>query len=209
MNGRNEYLLIDLQYFANVNWYKKAGQYKYIIINESERHVKMSFRNRLWVAGADGLLSLSIPVVGSRNEKQLYKDLRIAPGNWAISHFRTIESCYNRSPWFEHYRDELAALYATPFTFLWDWNLACHNWLIGQIPSPTLYYLPGNAPREIFNWLEMDCRNFFRPGNKAEWLQGEPVKYTQVFEDRVGFVPGLSILDLLFCEGPAAGKWLI
>ncbi len=204
MNDNIEILLIDLQYFANVNWYKKAGLYKYIIFTESDRHVKMSFRNRLWLSGADGLLCLSIPLEASRNEKQLYKDVRIAPGNWAISHFRTITSCYNRSPWFEYYRDELAVLYATPQRFLWDWNLACFNWLNQHLPSPGGYYPPGSTRRV----KEIDARNYFRPGNKAEWLGGDTVKYTQVFEDRVGFIPGLSILDLLFCEGPAARKWL-
>lgn len=204
MNDNIEILLIDLQYFASLNWYKKAYHYKYIIFTESDWHVKMSFRNRLWLSGADGLLSLSIPLEASRNEKQLYKDVKIAPGNWAISHFRTITSCYNRSPWLEYYRDELAVLYATPQRFLWDWNLACFNWLNQHLPLPGGYY-PAGSTRRV---KEIDARNYFRPGNKAEWLGEESQEYTQVFEDRVGFIPGLSILDLLFCEGPSARKWL-
>ncbi|MBZ5855808.1 WbqC family protein [Flavihumibacter profundi] len=216
MNINNEILYIDLQYFANVNWYKKAVQYKYIEFDKSEYHVKMSFRNRLWLSGADGLLSLSIPLVNSRNEQQLYKDVRIAPGKWQVIHFRTITSCYNRSPWFEHYCDELAVLYNQQHTFLMDWNLACFEWINRQFAnrinwrfaSPGGNYPAGTTRRVIPAGWENgnDFTNLFRPGNKEEWLGTEVIhmKYTQVFEDRVGFIPGLSVLDLLFCEGPAA-----
>ena len=154
------------------------------------------------------MLSLSVPIEGSRNERQLYKDVRIAPGKWAISHFRTITSCYNRSPWFEHYRDELAVLFETPFTFLWDWNLACFNWLSHKLPLPLGSHITLDAKQARPDGKFIDCRNYFRPGNRAEWIANTEVKYTQVFEDRVGFIPGLSILDILFCEGPASRKWL-
>jgi hypothetical protein len=208
MEFSNEILNIDLQYFASVNWYKKVYQYKYINISEFDRHAKMCFRNRLWIAGADGRLSLTVPVEGSRNEKQLYKDVQIAPGNWAVSQFRTILSCYNNSPWFEHYRDELAVLYESRFKFLWDWNLACFNWMNRYIELPMGNLPADNEQIRVHNFVAIECRNFFRPGNSMEWLQAPTQKYTQVFEDRNGFIPGLSILDLLFCEGPAARKWL-
>lgn len=208
-------LNIDLQYFPNVYWFKKAIQYKHIEINASDRHAKMSFRNRIWVAGADGRLNLSVPIAESRNEKQLYKDVRIVPGNWATIHFRTLSSCYNRSPWFEHFRDELAVLYNTPFTFLFDWNLASLDWINRQLGNPISYTLspagwhpPGGTRRVPPGGR--DWSNFFRPGNEAEWLGegGKEIRYPQVFEERTGFLPGLSILDLLFCEGPAALSYL-
>jgi hypothetical protein len=198
-------LNIDLQYFANINWYKKIHQYKYIDFSLSDRHVKMSFRNRLWLAGADGRLSLSIPLVDSRNEKQLYREVRIAGGNWAIGHFRTIQSCYNRSPWFDYYRDELAALYNTPHSFLAEWNLSCFNWISRQLPSPVGLHPTGELEptRRVQpdGWGVVDCRNHYRPGNFAIWKDDFSGRYRQVFEERTGFIPGLSILDLLFCVG--------
>lgn len=209
-------LNIDLQYFPNVNWFKKVIQYKHVEFYSSEQHTKMSFRNRTWVAGADGRLQLSVPIAASRNERQLYKEVRIVPGNWATIHFRTLSSCYNRSPWFEHFRDELAVLYATPFSFLFDWNLACLDWVNRQLGHPMHYDLVNAGIQPMNTTLKMATaestwRNFFRPGNVEEWVraEGAEIRYPQVFEDRTGFIPGLSILDLLFCEGPAALSYLI
>ena len=188
MNDNIEVLLIDLQYFANVNWYKKVDHYKYIIFTESDRHVKMSFRNRLWLSGADGLLSLSIPLEASRNEKQLYKDVNIAPGNWATSHFRTITSCYNRSPWFEYYRDELAVLYATPQRFLWDWNLACFNWLNQHLPLPGGYYPPGENKSENKLFAEVHAPVFVELAEiRIAQVFNKPDRFTGTFHFRTEF----------------------
>lgn len=209
-------LNIDLQYFPSVNWFKKVIEYKHVEFSLHERHAKMSFRNRLWIAGANGRLNLSVPVADSRNEKQLYREVSIVPGNWSVIHFRTLSSCYNRSPWFEHFRDELAALFAAPHALLFDWNLACLDWVNRQLGHPIHYTIthadeiePGGSRQRASERAEW--RNFFRPGNEREWVgaEGKQIRYPQVFEDRTGFIPGLSILDLLFCEGPAALSYLI
>lgn len=209
-------LNIDLQLFANVYWFKKAYNYKYIDFNEYETHAKMSFRNRYWVAGADGLMNLSVPILAARNESQLYREVKIAGGSWAKDHFRGLCSCYNRSPWFEHYRDELAEIYKKQYVFLIDFNMECLNWVNRQLGQPIHWSFqtsvglhPSGANRQVPT-DRLDCTNFFRPGNKEEWISegGRVIKYTQVFEERTGFLPGLSILDLLFCEGPGATRFL-
>jgi hypothetical protein len=208
-----ETLSIDLQYFANVCWYKKVYNYKNVEFWLYERHRKMSFRNRLWLSGADGVLSLSVPIVDGRNEKQLYRNMKIVPGRWQVIHFRAISSCYNRSPWFEHYRDDLADLFNRPFEFLMDWNLACFEWMNRQLDIPLNWELKSEPQESTFKKhpVKDDSTNFFLPGNKETWLKedGNTIKYAQVFQDRVGFIPGLSILDLLFCEGPQAKKLLV
>jgi WbqC-like protein family len=205
-------LSIDLQYFANLNWYKKAYNYKRVVFNIYEKHKKMSFRNRLWLSGADGQLSLSVPIVDGRNENQFYRDIKIVPGRWQVIHFRAISSCYNRSPWFEHYRDELAVLYNRPIEYLMDWNLACFEWINHQLEFPLEWELKSYLKDGDPEWSSeaADATNYFLPARKETWLKnGDIIKYTQVFQDRVGFVPGLSILDLLFCEGPGAMKKLV
>ncbi|MBC6489908.1 WbqC family protein [Flavihumibacter stibioxidans] len=205
-------LSVDLQYFGNVYWFKKAIKYKHIEFSEYEYHSKMSFRNRLWLAGADGRMNLSVPILDGRNERQLYKEVKIAGGRWATDHFRAICSCYNRSPWFEHYRDDLAELYKKQYQFLQDWNLACLDWVNDQLGQPIDWQFispvgshPSGATRRV-RPDGNDYTNFYRPGNMDEWIEegGGGIKYAQVFEERTGFIPGLSILDLLFCEGPAA-----
>lgn len=213
--GNSRVLITDLQYFASVNWYIKVYNHKDVIIDLYEGHSKMSFRNRLWLAGGDGRLTLSVPVSDARNEKQLYRDLKIVPGRWPTEHLRAIISCYNRSPWFEYYRDELADLYSRPFQFLIDWNFACFEWMekcLGKKVGLTMVDLHNESEiQERFNGAEMvDERNQIRPSilDRLSGNQDGVIRYRQVFEDRVGFIPGLSILDLLFCVGPAANEKL-
>ncbi len=97
----------------------------------------MSFRNRCQIAGAEGVLDLSIPVVNGRDQKALIRDVRIADSlPWQANHWKTIVSCYNRSPWFSFYQDELEALYRKPFDFLLDWNLECLDWALRVLECP-------------------------------------------------------------------------
>lgn len=211
-NIKNDSLNIDLQLFPNVYWFKKVYKYKYAEFNEYEWHSKMSFRNRFWIAGADGRMSLSVPILEARNEKQLYRDVKIAGGTWALDHFRGLCSCYNRSPWFEHYRDGLADIYKKEYKYLIDLNLECLDWVNRQFGQPIQwsFHSPvGNHPSGRTRRVPpdgCDYTNFFRPSNQEEWIRegGGTIRYAQVFEERTGFIPGLSILDLLFCEGPGA-----
>ncbi len=165
----------------------------------------MSFRNRMQLAGGAGLLQLSVPLLDARNEKQLAKDVKLAGGSWQRDHWRTILSCYNRSPWFEYYRDDLAVFYEKQYGFLFDLSLDACRWVERHLGSSTPIAL--NGKEEAGD----DFRNFFRPATRLNWAgEAEMVgPYNQVFRERNGFIPGLSILDLLFCEGPAARKWLV
>ncbi|WP_290793407.1 WbqC family protein [Flavihumibacter sp. UBA7668] len=205
-------LIIDLQYFANVNWFKKAYNYKHVYLSKYEMHAKMSFRNRTMIAGADGPLRLTVPIVDGRNERQFYKDVKTVDGRWRLEHFRAIASCYNRSPWFEYYRDELADLYKMPFANLFEWNLACQNWVVEKIGlgNPFIIVEKEEEIRDstIFPFMEMDnAVNEFHPGSDGGLLYITS-NYTQVFHEKTGFIAGLSILDLLFCKGPSAKNLL-
>ena len=198
----NKSLLIDIQYFGTINCINALFQSSNIIIEQYESFQKMSFRNRCVVAGSNGVINLSIPLEKGRGQKELIKDVRIShSANWRQQHLRTIESCYNRSPFFEFYRDGVWGLLEKPEVFLLDQNLKILEWLKkvfkykGTI-SVTEEYLK-NYPEEI-----IDQRNVFLPKN--QFTEPFAIRYTQVFEDRIGFVPNLSILDLLFCTGPEA-----
>ncbi len=197
-------LKIDLQYFANVNWYKKAYKYKYVYLSSFDMHTKMSFRNRTMIAGATGPLRLSVPVVDGRNERQFYKEVKLVDGRWRIEHFRAIVSCYNRSPWFEYYRDEMAELFQNPFEYLFDWNLHCHEWVVKKLGLGNPFKITNGD--EIIEGDYENAINEFAPGSWSNQAN-QPV-YTQVFQEKTGFLAGLSILDLLFCEGPSAAEWL-
>ena len=195
----------------------------------------MSFRNRCQIAGAEGIIQLSIPLVQGRDQKTVMKDVRIADRqDWQAQHWKTILSCYSRSPWFEFYRDELGELYRKPFHFLQDWDLACFEWSARMLQLPQTNSLT-DAYRKKYDEKEwLDLRNQLLPNAvrklssapeiRTEALIGQSaapgipvpaneshpmIRYRQVYEERIGFLPGLSILDLLFCEGKNAQSLLL
>ncbi|RYZ25119.1 MAG: hypothetical protein EOO10_19115, partial [Chitinophagaceae bacterium] len=120
---------------------------------------------------------------------------------WQVRHFRSIVSAYNRSPFFDHFSNDLSILFGKKFDYLFDLNLACLDWLkIATGAKWTQSLSTGyqaHYDREIF----MDLRNQFTP---AKLLQkhNTDLTYRQVFQEKNGFIPRLSILDFLFCAGP-------
>lgn len=168
----------------------------------------MSFRNRCLLSGANGLMTLSVPVLGGRNFRGFIRDVRIDNGErWRDIHWRSICSAYNRSPWFEYYRDELGRFYDREEIFLWDWNLKLLEWVLAKLQAEVSV---GFSERyvEAYEGNEMiDCRGRWMPNNYLRDIEGLP-EYRQVFMDRWGFLPNLSVLDLLCAEGRQAGKLL-
>lgn len=200
-------LVIESQYFAPVIFYKISYNFSNIVFEQCETYQKMSFRNRCQIAGAQGVVDLSIPLVGGRGQKGLTRDVRIAGyRSWQMQHWRTIFSCYNRSPWFEHYRDSLEALYRRPADFLLDWNEQCLEWSL-RVLGMTRTIRRTEEYREVYPAGEgVDWRGRLMPRNREEW--GKMPHYYQVFEERIGFTPHLSILDLVFCEGKEAIRYI-
>ncbi len=193
-------LLVENQYFGSVNYYKILFKHTYVKIEQFEYYHKMSFRNRCIVPGANGLIHLSVPLEKGRNQRQVMKDVRIAyRDNWVLQHCRSLEACYNRAPFFEYYREELFGLLEKRPAFLMDLDLELLHWVLKKFRTDLQIELTG-AYREIPEPGVTDARNRILPRNYQEGEQ--PVRYTQVFEDRIGFIPNMSILDLLFCTGP-------
>lgn len=203
--GNNKILITDLQCIPCINYYKLLVDYKQLKFEQYERYQKGSYSNRYYVAGANGRILLSVPLVHSRKEEILLKDLKICNRDrWQLIHWRTLTSAYRRSPWFEFYEDDLRILYNKKFEYLLDWNFQAftliNKWLnLSWDISWTKGYFKTYPDTEA-----EDGRNRIIPRQLMDnELSGSP-EYRQVFEDRTGFLPGLSILDLLFCEGKRA-----
>jgi hypothetical protein len=117
-----------------------------------------------------------------------------------VQHWRTLVSVYNRSPFFFHYTASLGELYETEYKFLTDFNKAALQWVKQQLKfafsEEEVPVFQKEYPAAHLDLRRQDNFDFPVP------------HYYQVFEDRIGFEPGLSILDLLFSEGPNTGKWL-
>jgi hypothetical protein len=199
-------LLTEFQYFPSVILYKDLNKFSNIVFEQYEYYQKMSFRNRCRIAGAEGKIDLSIPLEKGRDQKTLIKEVRISGSRrWQAEHWKTIVSCYSRSPWFEFYRDELEKLYKRPAAFLIDWNLACFEWSIRVLDMPLKISFTEAFQKSYPEEDWVDGRGRLLPKNE---IDPTGISYRQVFEERTGFLPGLSILDLLFCEGKNARRLL-
>jgi hypothetical protein len=196
-------LRAELQYFPPVISFITLLKYKDVDFCLYGPWMRQRFRNRMILAGANGLLVLSIPLEGGRNQKGIYRDIRIDHGgDWQKRHWRSLFSAYGKSPWYFQYADSLEALYRVREKFLVDWNLRCLEWTAGvlRLPAPGQWVDTrdeGRSGQEVF-----DCSDLVLPSNFQDPSLGPFPRYSQVFEDRIGFQPDLSILDLLFCAGP-------
>lgn len=188
--------LFDSQYFPCVNWFKNSISETNIVLTGSERFKKRSFYNRCGLVGSNGLIFLSVPLEGgrNRNQKELFRNVKISYAeSWRKIHFRTIESCYANSPFYAFYRDDLAKLFEKRFTYLYDLNLEIIRIILSYLHKDELVV-------EITDdYYDMGAGIGYYPDTYGN-VEPSP-RYTQLFEDKVGFKPNVSILDLLFMEG--------
>ena len=197
---KNKTLLIESQYFPNLNFYKTLISHDILLIERYEHYQKLSFRNRCYIAGPNGSILLSVPLARGKNQRSIMKDVRISnEESWQAQHWKTLVSAYRRSPWFEYYEDDLSRLFERPVQFLLDWNLACYEWVSGVIGLATPIAFTDEYVKEYTSPGITDARDQLRPA--SENARTDMPAYTQVFQDRGGFLPNLSILDLIFCEG--------
>lgn len=195
-------LLIESQYFPPISFYKTLISVDILNIERYEHYQKVSYRNRCYVAGPNGVILLSVPLTKGKNQRTIMKDVRISnEEKWQALHWKTLTSAYRRSPWFEYFEEDLEALYSRDFSFLLDWNMACLEWANKAVGIERPVSLTESF-RKTYDAATgvLDQRDVMIPGKS----QADLPQYTQVFGERTGFMPDLSILDLLFCEGKRA-----
>lgn len=198
-------LLIEYQYFGTVNYYKTLFQYLNIEFEEYENYQKGSFRNRTPVPGANGVINLSVPLQKGRDQKALFRDIKIDyRENWMVQHIRTLDACYNRTPFYEFYRDSIRDLLNQEETHLMSLDKKLVQWVLKMLKAKPVISSTERYSLKVQEEI-VDARNSILPGKD---LSIDIPEYAQVFEDRIGFKPNMSILDLLFCQGPASAGLL-
>lgn len=196
-------VLLTSAYLAPVQYYAWMLAADKVLIEQHDHYLKQTYRNRCTIAAADGPLSLTVPIIKPDNEKCPMKDIRISDhGNWRHLHWNALKSAYRMSPFWEYYEDDFRPFYEKKWEFLMDYNQElqakiCE--LIDMEPqiSRTEAFLTAPEP-EI-----MDLRNVIHPKKEIaldERFQALP--YYQVFKERLGFLPNMSIMDLLMNMGP-------
>src|ERR1700744_891484 len=104
--------LIDNQYLGSFIYYKTLFNSRYVELEQYEQHLKSGFSNRCYIAGANGLITLSVPLLKGRNQKSLVSEVQIDnQQKWQVKHWRAIESSDMRAPWFEFNKDDLKEVY--------------------------------------------------------------------------------------------------
>lgn len=193
--------MTELQYNMNICWFKKLIQNTNIQIPLYVMYPKSSFLNRIQLCSSNGLLDLSIPLIGGRKKRMPIGDLLIdATSNWHVQHWKTIQTCYKKSPFFEFYEQELKWMYENPPAKIWEWDAQLLKWLIEKFNlSIEITFLEHpDADGVITVKQQVVHQHPSQAIKEGDHLPG----YFQVFSDKIPFQPNLSVLDLLFCEGP-------
>lgn len=190
---------LSTSYLGPIQQYCKMLQYGIVYLETQENFQKQTYRNRCIIAAADGPLSLSIPIVKPDTLKCLTKDIRISDhGNWRKQHWNALVSAYRMSPFFDYYEEDFAPFYDRKYDFLLDYNEALREIICDLIDfHPQIIYTTDYIPN-----VEHDFRESIRPKHESVDMDFQPIPYYQVFKDKYGFRPNLSIVDLLFNMGP-------
>ena len=190
-------------YFPSIFFWKIIIKNNFLWIKKSY-YKKQTLRNRTYIHGANGKLMLSIPIKHTgKNLRRYYEEVSIdSSSNWKKNHFKSIKIAYQSSPYFEFYEDDLIEFYRANIDNLYKLNL--------------------NSVKLVLKWLELDYLNNTIDFNFEEYSNSltikkidskeiknnTNIKYTQTFEEKNGFIDGLSILDMIFNCGPKTKDYI-
>ncbi len=196
-------ILLHPGYFPNIATYIGLAKASEVSFEVHDNYQKQTYRNRTVIYSANGKIALIVPVKFSHNNRQLYRDVKIAnDGKWQSTHWKSLHSAYSTSPFFEYYADDLAPLFQDEQEFIMEFNFKCLD-VIAECLQWDLKYTSSNSYEKIPN--KSDLRDLINARKEKE-IQCEP--YSQVFSNKYGYINNLSILDLLFNEGPNTLNYL-
>lgn len=195
-------VVIDLQYLPCIEYFACLLKYDFVYLEAHEHFQKQSYRNRCKILTANNVATLSVPVLKS-SRKQLIRDVQIDyTQKWLSDHWRTISSAYGKAAFFEHYAAFFENIYLRKHVFLFDLNLELLTACLSVLKLKKNIFLTGGY-QKYTELHQDDLRSKIHPKAKPEYNNSyKQIPYMQNFGSN--FVSNLSIIDLLFCEGPYA-----
>jgi hypothetical protein len=197
-------ILLHPTYFPSIAQFVAIAQADSVTFEMFDNFQKQTYRNRAYIYGANGKLKLSVPVIHTHKERQLYKDVQISDTeNWQLIQWKSLESAYKTSPFFEFYEDELKPLFTIPSASIFDHNIKCFQVILDclQLDVPVKY-------TSEYEKTPVGLKDYRALANARQEQQLTLDTYTQVFSIKHGYISNLSILDLLFNEGTNALSYL-
>ena len=196
-------VLLHPTYFSPISQYVAIANAKELVFEIEDNFQKQTYRNRCYIYTADGKHLLNVPIQHTKGIKQKTKDVKIDyKDDWHKLHLKTLQTAYSSSPFFEFYIDDLKPVFEKKITFLLDLNLKCHELIMDALQVEIPYSKTSEYQKES---QFLDARKLAIAKTKEEFVLD---RYIQVFEQNKGFLSNLSILDLLFMEGPNALNYL-
>lgn len=197
-------ILLHPTYFPSIASFVAITNAHEVTFEVWDNYQKQTYRNRMHIYGANGKLSLTVPVIYSQKNRQLYKDILISEdSNWQDLHWKSIQSAYFGSPFFEFYQDDIEPLFTSKHKYLIDFNFKCLEVIYDCLQLPFEYEISKTYNKTVNNCID------YRPLVDDRKEKQQPFNpYVQVFDDKYGFIPNLSILDLICNEGPNAMMYL-
>ncbi|MBJ7879296.1 WbqC family protein [Gelidibacter salicanalis] len=197
-------ILLHPTYFPSIAQCVAMVQAQKVSFEVCDNYQKQTYRNRMNIYGAQGKMPLTVPVIYSQKNRQRYKDIRISNNeNWQDLHWKSIQSAYSSSPFFEFYEHDLIHLFQEEATHLMAFNFKCLEVLLECLQHDLKY--DNTTEFELNPQDKTDYRYLVDHRKETEQIL-KP--YVQVFDDKHGFTPNLSVLDLIFNEGPNALLYL-
>lgn len=197
-------IILHPTYFPSIETFVAIVSASSVVFEICDNYQKQTYRNRCYIYAANGKLQLSVPVIYTQKNRQLYQDVQIANTyNWQDIHFKSLESAYRTSPFYEYYIDDLKPLFTKQYDSILEFNLACFEVICDALQlditiNKTTEFKKNHADN-------LDLRGLV---NAKKDTAPQFDNYTQVFSSKHGYINNLSILDLLFNEGPSALTYL-
>ncbi len=196
-------ILVQPTYFSPIIQYIEIVKAKKIVFEVEDNFQKQTYRNRCYINTSNGKHLLNVPIQHKKGVKQKTKEIKIDyKDNWQKTHLKTLETAYSSSPFFEFYIADLLPIFSKQTTFLLDLNIKCYDFVMDVLQV----VIPALKTSEYKKETEFDDLRKLAIAKNTKQINLE--RYYQVFEQNHGFISNLSILDLIFMEGPNALNYL-